>query len=169
MKKKKHSRREEKFEAYPVSNAPADQLHDATFIAEMETETEIETETETRPETQSMVRTQIYLTRGEHQFLQNEAARRGQPMAALIRTFIDEKMEIPDEAWNNNPLLRPPADPDFVGPEDGVINHDHYIYGCPKKWVKKNGGWAEAPPLPQDYHANPASAAAYDRRLERKM
>ena len=115
-----------------------------------------------------MVRTQIYLSKPEHEFLHNEAARQGRPMAAVIRAFIDEKMEIPESAWINNPLLAPPADPDFIGPEDGAINHDHYIYGCPKKWMKRNGQWVETPPLPEDYYTNAASAAAYDRMVEGK-
>src|SRR5580704_13143238 len=78
---------------------------------------------------QPMVRTQIYLSKPEHDFIQHEAARLGQPMAAVIRAFIDEKMEVPDEVWTNNPLLRPPApDPALIGRDDGAINHDHYIY-----------------------------------------
>jgi len=86
----------------------------------------------------------------------------------VLRSFIDEKMEIPDSAWDNNPLLDPPVhDPDFVGHEDGAINHDHYVYGCPKKWVKQGGKWVEAPPLPDDYYTNRESAEAYDRMLEK--
>ena len=115
-----------------------------------------------------MLRTQIYLSKPEHEFIQNEAARQGQPMAAVIRALIDEKMDIPDSAWTNNPLLAPPADPGFVGPEDGAINHDHYIYGSPRKWVKRKGRWVEAPPLPEDYHRNPAGVAAHDRMAEEK-
>ncbi|MCP5517138.1 MAG: hypothetical protein H7A45_07775 [Verrucomicrobiales bacterium] len=115
---------------------------------------------------EAMVRTQVYLTVAEHRFLSTEAERRGEPMAAVLRSFIDERMEIPDAAWERNSLLDPPADPGFLGPEDGVINHDHYLHGGPKKWVKQGGQWVEAPPLPADYHANPESAAAYDRLLE---
>jgi hypothetical protein len=115
-----------------------------------------------------MLRTQIYLSKPEHEFIQTEAARQGQPMAAVIRALIDEKMDIPESAWTNNPLLAPPADPGFVGPEDGAINHDHYIYGGPRKWLKRKGQWVEAPPLPEDYYTNPASAAAYDRMAEEK-
>ena len=111
-----------------------------------------------------MLRTQIYLSKPEHEFIQTEAARRDQPMAAVIRAFIDEKMDIPESTWTNNPLLSPPADPHFVGPEDGAINHDHYIYGGPRKWKKRRGKWVEAPPLPADYYTNPACAAAYDRK-----
>jgi hypothetical protein len=113
-----------------------------------------------------MIRTQIYLTRQEHDFLQKESVRRGEPMAAVIRTFIEAKMTIPDEVWENNPLLDPPADPSFVGPEDGVINHDHYLYGGPKKWMKRRGKWVEAPPLPDNYFTDKAAAEAYDRMLE---
>ncbi len=113
-----------------------------------------------------MIRTQIYLSRPEHEFIQSQAARQAQPMAAIIRSLIDEKMDIPESAWSNNSLLAPPADPGFVGPEDGAINHDHYLYGGPKKWVKRRSQWVEAPPLPEDYHSNPASAAAHDRKVE---
>jgi hypothetical protein len=113
-----------------------------------------------------MVRTQIYLTPEEHDYVQKEGARRGEPMAAVIRSLIDEKMTIPDEAWENNPLLAPPADASFIGPEDGAINHDHYIYGGPKKWMKRGGKWVEAPPLPDNYFSDRAASDAYDRMLE---
>jgi hypothetical protein len=115
-----------------------------------------------------MIRTQIYLSKPEHEFIQNEADRQGRPMAAIIRAFIDEKMEIPDSAWTDNPLLMPPADAGFAGPEDGVVNLDHYVYGVPKKWMKRKGQWVETPTLPDDYHTNPESAATYDRMLEGK-
>jgi hypothetical protein len=115
-----------------------------------------------------MVRTQIYLTRREHEFLQAEGKRRGEPMAALFRSFVEEKMTVPDGVWENNPLLKPPVhDPDWQGHEDGAINHDHYIYGCPKQWVKQGGHWVEAPPLPDEYYANPASSKAYDEMVSR--
>ena len=113
-----------------------------------------------------MVRTQIYLNREEYDFVQTEARRRNEPMAAVIRNFIDEKMEIPEDAWTNNPMLRPwPHDPDWKSNEDGAINHDHYLYGCPKKWIKVKGKYVEAPPLPDDYYDNPASGDAYDKML----
>lgn len=109
---------------------------------------------------EAMVRTQVYLSRGEHEFLQGEASRRGTSMASLIRAFVDEKMAPPSEAWENNSLLDSPADPEFIGPEDGVINHDHYIYGGPRKWVKQGKRW-EATPLASD---DPLSHAATRRQ-----
>ena len=113
-----------------------------------------------------MIRTQIYLNKQEYDFLQMEAKRRDEPMAAVIRDLIDEKMTVPDDAWTNNPMLTPtPHNPDGSGHEDGGINHDHYIYGCPKKWIKVNGKYEEAPPLPEDYYKNRASAEAYDYKI----
>ena len=106
--------------------------------------------TEHRP----MVRTQIYLSRTEHTFLLTEAGRRNIPVAALIRGFIDEKMEIPKDAWANNPMLQD-LDDDSSGPEDGAINHDHYVYGSPKRFEKKNGVWTEAASLETDAPGQP--------------
>jgi hypothetical protein len=117
----------------------------------------------------AMRRTQIYLSRAEHEFVQTEATRQGVPMAAVIRALIDARMALPDEVWENNPMLTPPADPHFMGPEDGVINHDHYIYGSPKRWIKQRGKWVKAPPLPEDYHANDASRQAYDRKIKERQ
>jgi hypothetical protein len=96
-------------------------------------------------EAKTMVRTQIYLSRAEHDFVQAEAAQRGEPMAAVIRSFIDEKMRLPEDAWVKNPMLEPtPEDPGFTLPEDAAINHDHYLYGTPKKYVKIKGRWVPA-------------------------
>lgn len=116
-----------------------------------------------------MIRTQIYLSRHEYDFLQTEARRRNEPMAAVIRNFIDEKMEIPDDAWTNNPMLEPtPHDPAFIGHEDSGINHDHYLYGTPKRWMKRSGKWVKSPPLPDDYYSNPKSRSAYDALVSRE-
>lgn len=117
-------------------------------------------------EGEAMLRTQIYLSKAEHEFVQRESLRRNVPMAAVIRQFIDEKMEAPERAWLNNPMLAPSAeDPSWQGHEDGALNHDHYIYGAPKRFVKNHGQWVDAPALPEDYYDNPASRAAYDAKL----
>ncbi|MGZ4961991.1 MAG: hypothetical protein ACXWKG_12705 [Limisphaerales bacterium] len=141
---------------YPAHKPKGAKLRDALMLRPAET-----------LQGSPMIRTQIYLSRLEHEFVQAEASRLGTPMAAVIREYIDEKMELPDDVWVNNPLLDQPLDPDFVGPEDGAINHDHYLYGGPKKWIKQHGEWVEAPPLPDDYFENPASANAYDEMLRK--
>ena len=138
---------------------PADELRDAVTPPDRARE-------ETR---EGMVRTQIYLSRVQHDHVQTEASRRGEPMAAVIRSYIEDRMNVPADAWENNALLSLPADPDFEGHEDGAINHDHYVYGGPKKWVRRGGRWVEAPPLPEDYYTNAESAAAYDRTLEETL
>jgi hypothetical protein len=90
----------------------------------------------------AMIRTQVYLTRAEHDFLQSESSRRNAPMAAVLRSFIDEKMEIPEDAWTNNPMLEATVeDPNYTGREDGSINHDYYISGGSKKYKKVKGKW----------------------------
>jgi hypothetical protein len=94
----------------------------------------------------AMRRTQIYLNKSEYDFVQAEAGRRDEPMAAVIRSFIDEKMAVPDEMWEKNPLLEPTPEVPGFGHEDGGINHDHYIYGSPKKYRKKGGRWVYDPP-----------------------
>jgi hypothetical protein len=106
------------------------------------------TEPDASPE--PMVRTQVYLTKAEHEVLLAEAGRLGQPMAAVLRSLIDAKMAIPEDAWSRNPMLEAsPEDPAWVGHEDGALNHDHYIYGSPKRYVQVNGQWASAPPSPE--------------------
>jgi hypothetical protein len=80
----------------------------------------------------SMVRTQVYLTRAEHEFLQAEAERAGEPMSAFLRRIVDEKMRMPEEAWQNNPMLAAtPEIQGWNGHEDAAENHDAYIYGSP--------------------------------------
>ncbi len=91
---------------------------------------------------QPMVRTQIYLSSRQQEFLQRQAQREGETMAGMIRRFIDEKMEVPADAWKNNPLLEPtPDDPANDLPEDASINLDHYAYGAPKRYKKVAGKW----------------------------
>ena len=87
---------------------------------------------------QPMVRTQIYLSTRQQEFLQRQAQREGETMAGVIRRFIDEKMEVPVDAWSTNSLLEPPpADPAAARlPADGSTNLDHYVYGGPKRPTK---------------------------------
>jgi hypothetical protein len=139
---------------YPKSNSSAFELKEAAVAYEVQSA--------------PMIRTQIYLDKSEYDFVQAEAKRRNEPMAAVIRNFIDEKMELPEDAWTNNPMLEPtPHDPAFVGHEDSGINHDHYLYGLPKQTIKVKGKWVDAPTLPGDYYENRASRDAYDRKVRK--
>ena len=95
---------------------------------------------------EKMVRTQIYLNQAEYDFVRREAARRDEPMAAIVRRYIGEKMTIPEDEWRKNPLLEPTVeDATAVAREDGSLNHDHYVYGTPKKYQKSGGKWGWVP------------------------
>lgn len=81
----------------------------------------------------AMVRTQIYLTVAEHEFLQSEARKTKGTMASVIRDLIDAKMSLPEDVWSSNPLLEEtPEDPAWDGIEDASVHLDHYLYGTPK-------------------------------------
>lgn len=96
---------------------------------------------------QPMVRTQIYLSARQQEFLQRQAQREGETMAGMIRRFIDEQMEVPEGAWKNNSLLDPaPEDPANDLPQDASINLDHYVYGSPKAFKKVRGKWVPSAP-----------------------
>ena len=98
-------------------------------------------------EPEAMVRTQVYLTRREHEFLQSEADRRGEPMAAFLREIIDQRMSVPEGAWQSNPMLEPTPDVEgWTGDEDGALNHDYYAYGGTRKYEKEKGEWVLQPP-----------------------
>ena len=149
--------KEKSKKSYPVSKQRPMVLNDA-MVAEEPIAAE-----------EPMVRTQIYLSREEHHFLQNESSRRGKPMAAVIRGFIDAQMEIPEDAWQDNPFLsKPVPDPTWRGHRGGAVNHDHFVYGTPKKWMRRNGKWVETPPLPNDYHTNSKRRQEYDAEVDRE-
>lgn len=76
------------------------------------------------------VRTQIYLSEEQRDFLNRESKRTGQSMAELIRQYITERMNPSEDIWDTNTLLSPaPEDPAFVGNEDGSVATDAIIYG----------------------------------------
>lgn len=90
------------------------------------------------PPEPELLRTQVYLTREEHQFLQAEANRMDTSMASILRGIIDERMRVPEKGWSSNPLLAGPVeDSRFEGHEDGALNHDVYIYGKPPELARR--------------------------------
>lgn len=79
-------------------------------------------------------RTQIYLTQEQITHLQSHGRKSGQPMAELVREAVTayltekrKKISLKDDPINT-----------LVGAfasdvNDAAVNHDHYIYGVPKK------------------------------------
>ncbi|MGB0991746.1 MAG: hypothetical protein ACPG32_04675 [Akkermansiaceae bacterium] len=78
-----------------------------------------------------MIRTQVYLTSDQREFLQREGKRTGVSMAEALRRIILEKMQPSGPevaAWLGNPLLEEvEKDPSFMG--TGSTDLDAGIYG----------------------------------------
>ncbi len=79
----------------------------------------------------SEVRTQIYLPRKVHGALRRAARARGVSMAQIIREAAEETLRREDTR-EQDPLSG------LIGvmknaPADLSVNHDHYLYGSPRK------------------------------------
>jgi len=85
-----------------------------------------------------MKRKQIYLDEKDEKILKEYAIRENVSEAYLIREAVAQYItsKSVESKKKRNPLL------EMIGlfkdgPSDGSINHDHYIYGVPKKHPKK--------------------------------
>ena len=95
-------------------------------------------------------RTQLMLDRQLKQDLMFLSQVKNQSMSELVRKFVSEKVEEEKKkvkrAKYSNPiqtLLKMAKRAEeidkkygYSGPTDGAINHDHYLYGAPKKQSK---------------------------------
>ena len=86
---------------------------------------------------ENMVRTQIYLPRDIYQRLQKRAEKNDLTLAVQVREALVDYLERTDVA--EAPILRA-DDPIFqligaASSEEGdlSVNHDHYLYGWPKR------------------------------------
>jgi hypothetical protein len=86
---------------------------------------------------ENMVRTQVYLPRDIYKKLQARAEKQGLTLAVQVRAALEDYLERTDA--NEQPILRA-DDPLFqmVGmfsskEGDLSLNHDHYLYGAPKR------------------------------------
>ncbi len=84
---------------------------------------------------ENMVRTQVYLPRNIHRRLQVRADKHGLTLAVQVRAALEDYLERVEA----EPILRA-DDPIFqlIGSAsskegDLSINHDHYLYGWPKR------------------------------------
>jgi predicted DNA-binding protein len=82
-----------------------------------------------------MIRTQIYLPEETHKELTSLAEVKRQPMAQIVRDFIEDGVKRVKEIDNTGitaieNLLKIKA---TGGPKDLSTNLDHYLYGGPKK------------------------------------
>jgi hypothetical protein len=96
-----------------------------------------------------MVRTQVYLPRDVHATLTRRAQAQGLTLAEQIRTALDEYLARVAAVEAEGVLLRP-DDPLIElmggfdsGLEDLGFDHDHYLYGAPRRSAQP--AVAEAP------------------------
>lgn len=79
---------------------------------------------------EELVRTQVYLSVEHRDFLQSEAKRRGESMAAVLREVISLAMKPAASSWVGNPLLEEVAvDASFESSGVGSESADAAIYG----------------------------------------
>lgn len=88
--------------------------------------------------TENMVRTQVYLPQATYRALHERAEKQGLTLAVQIRAALDEylrRVQSDDEG-----VILQPDDPIFKmigffdsGIDDLGVNHDHYLYGTPKR------------------------------------
>lgn len=82
-----------------------------------------------------MIRTQIYIPETIHKELVRLAQEKQEPMAHIVRVFIEEgigKTKNADYTGKTaiRNILKVQA---RGGPQDLSTNHDHYLYGGPKE------------------------------------
>lgn len=79
---------------------------------------------------EELVRTQVYLSVEQRDFLRDEGQKRGVSMAAALRGIINERMKPSVVHWEGNPLLDDVVvDPAFKSTGVGSLDTDASIYG----------------------------------------
>ncbi len=81
-----------------------------------------------------MIRTQIYIPETLHTKLQRLAEEKRQPMAALVRQFIEDGVRTTGQDISGKTTIKQLLQIQARGgPNDLSTNLDHYLYGGPKK------------------------------------
>lgn len=78
-----------------------------------------------------MRRTQIYLEEDLKAALHALAEQQGRSLAAVVRDAAAEYLARREGAGEIDPLLAL-IGIGHGGPDDGALNHDHYLYGAPR-------------------------------------
>ncbi len=82
-----------------------------------------------------MIRTQVYLEETARQELKKIAVIKGQPMAQVVRDFIEEGVQkVKQTDYSGKTTLQALANLRLKGgPKDLSTNLDYYLYGGPKR------------------------------------
>ncbi|MGH3664566.1 MAG: CopG family transcriptional regulator [Egibacteraceae bacterium] len=81
-----------------------------------------------------MIRKQVYIDDDLERALKRLAAQTGRPEAEHVRAALRRYVAAAVSRSDRDPLLAMAGlvdDPD--GPTDVAMNHDHYLYGAPKR------------------------------------
>ena len=120
--------------------------------------------------------TNIRLSAEAYRDLMLRAARRGVPLASLVREAVAEYLGRPLTPPANAAALRQDPVDALIGstpfePADEALNHDHYLYGWPKEEESREtaGGHRRAArPVQSTGHAAPAGAKVRAGRGRRR-
>jgi len=78
-------------------------------------------------------RTQVYFPKELFRRLEKKAKKESKSSAAVIREAVERYLEQEREIdWDNDPIFKLAGIMDS-GVGDLSVNHDHYLYGAPKK------------------------------------
>jgi len=78
------------------------------------------------------VRTQIYVTMDEYEYLSRQSEKRQSSIAEVVRQLIEEKMP-KEKDYEDNPLFAIGKKGLSMGRKDGSVKHDDYLYRGRKK------------------------------------
>jgi len=73
------------------------------------------------------IRTQIYLTREEYEYLSQQSEKRQSSIAEVVRQLIEEKMP-KEKDYEDNPLFAIGKKGLSMGRKEGSVKHDDSLY-----------------------------------------
>ncbi len=77
-------------------------------------------------------RTQVYFPEKLYREVRKRARAESKSVAAVVREAVVKHLEEKEIDWENDPIFKAAG---FIksGVTDLAVNHDHYLYGMPKK------------------------------------
>lgn len=77
-------------------------------------------------------RTQVYFPEKLYRDVKKRAKAESKSLAAVVREAVEKHLEEKEIDWENDPIFKA-AGIVKSGVRDLAVNHDHYLYGSPKK------------------------------------
>ena len=91
---------------------------------------------------QEFGRTQVYFPKDVYRRIEKKANKESKSSAAVVREAVERYLAKENKKeidWDNDPFFKAAG---FFASEEGdlSVNHDHYLYGAPKKTSGKKHG-----------------------------